>query len=46
VLREQIGKGLVGQFLEILHAILGQLGESVPSCIVDLNALAGHRCPD
>ena len=45
MLGEEICEGLVGQLLEVLHAVLGELGEGVPSGIVDLNALAGHGCP-
>jgi hypothetical protein len=45
MLREQIGEGLIGQLLEVLHAILGEPGKGVPSCIIDLNALAGLGCP-
>jgi hypothetical protein len=42
MLPEEIGEGLVGQLLEVLHAVLGELIEGVPSFIVELNALAGH----
>jgi hypothetical protein len=42
VLPEEIGEGLVGELLEILHAIFGKQVEGVPSLVVELNALAGH----
>jgi hypothetical protein len=31
-----------GTYRRVLHAILGKLIEGVPSCIVELNAFAGH----
>jgi hypothetical protein len=36
----EICEGLIGQLLEVLRAILGELKESVPTCIINLNALA------
>jgi hypothetical protein len=39
---EDVGEDLVGQFLEVLYAVLGKLVESVPSLVIELNALAGH----
>jgi hypothetical protein len=41
-LPEQVGEGLVGEFLEILHAISPEQVESVPGLLIELNALAWH----
>jgi hypothetical protein len=35
VVRERIGEGFVGWLLEVLHAILAELIESVPSLAAD-----------
>jgi hypothetical protein len=43
VLGEKVGEGLVSELLEVLHAVFGELIERVPSCIIELNAFAGHR---
>jgi hypothetical protein len=42
VLAEKIGERFVGQLLEILHAVLGELVQGVPSLVIELDALAGH----
>jgi hypothetical protein len=42
-LSEKVSEGLIGQLLEVLHAVLGELIEDVPSLRVELNAFAGHR---
>ena len=39
---QQIGEGLVGEFLEILHPILGEQLKGAPGVRVELHALAGH----
>jgi hypothetical protein len=45
MLLEEVAEGLIGQLLEVLHAVLGELIEGMPSCIIELNALAGDGCP-
>src|SRR5262245_30272935 len=43
VLLQQIGKGLVGQFLEVPHGVARQQIERVPGLIVDLHSFARHQ---
>jgi hypothetical protein len=43
VLFQQVSECFVGEFLEILHTITRQQIERVPSLIVELNTLDGHR---
>src|SRR5262249_11642062 len=43
VLLQQIGKGLVGQFLEIAHGVTRQEIERVPGLVVDLDSFARHQ---
>jgi hypothetical protein len=42
MLLEEVGKGLIGQLLEALHAILGEQIKCVPSLVIELNAFARH----
>ena len=42
MLLEKVREGLVGELLEVLHTVLGEPIESVPSFVVELNALTGH----
>ena len=39
---EQIGESLVGQFLEVPHAVPTEQVESVPGFLIELYTLAGH----
>jgi hypothetical protein len=41
-LAEEIGEGLVSEFLEVLHAVFGEQVEGVPSLVIKLNALPRH----
>jgi hypothetical protein len=34
---------LVGEILEVSHAVFGKQIEGVPCLLIELNALAGHR---
>jgi hypothetical protein len=43
VLLQEIGEGLVGEFLEIPHAVSGEQVEGVPGLLIELNALARQR---
>ncbi len=43
MLTEQIGERLIGELLEVPHAVLGEQVEGVPHLIIELNALAGHH---
>jgi hypothetical protein len=42
MLFEEVGKGLIGQLLEVLHAILGEQIKCVSSLVIELNAFARH----
>jgi hypothetical protein len=42
VLSEEIGEGLVGKLLEVLHAIFGEQVQSTPGFVIELNSLPGH----
>jgi hypothetical protein len=42
VLAEEIGAGLVSEFLEVLHTVFSEHVEGVPSLVIKLNALPGH----
>jgi hypothetical protein len=43
VLAQQVREGLAGEFLEILHSILGEQIECVPGLLIELNTFAGHN---
>jgi hypothetical protein len=43
---EKVSEGLIGQLLEVLHAILGELVEGVPSCIIELHATTLWHFPE
>jgi hypothetical protein len=43
MLFQQVPGRLIGELLEILHAISRQQVESIPGLAVELDALAGHR---
>jgi hypothetical protein len=42
VLLQKVREGLVSELLKVLHAVLGEKVESVPSLVIELNALARH----
>ena len=42
VLSEEIGEGLVGKLLEVLHAIFGEQVQGIPGFVIELNSLPGH----
>jgi hypothetical protein len=39
MLAEEIGEGLVGELLGVLHSVFGEHVESVPGLVIKLNAL-------
>jgi hypothetical protein len=43
VLAEKISESLVGELLEVPHAVPGEQVEGVPCLLIELNPLAEHR---
>jgi hypothetical protein len=42
VLAEEIGKGLVSELLEVLHAICGEQIQGIPGLVIELNSFPWH----